>query len=525
MKWDNKNNKVENKRLTKNTLVAVLFIPFIYSGTVFSSITGVPEGQRDPSGRLESDLIQQNQRLKDKAQQDNPPAVAEEAQPELTDEGGIEFVLQGIRFSRSAHLTREELQAQVTPLLGQMVTFGKLQQLIRQINQLYRQKNIYTSVAVLPEQKIEDGIVTIRLVEGSVGEVIFAGNEYTPDDYFQQWVHSQDHQDNIDVAELEQDILFFNRLHNQQLQAELRAGKAFGLTDIVITIPEAQRNTFTAFVDNYGYESTGEAQLSGLYQRQQLFRAGDKALGYALISKGLRSLSGSYSTVVGTAGWRLGGSVQYTDTDLNAGDFSTLEVTGDTLRYGLEASYLAYSDEEKWLSLLGSINSTRSSNDVASEELSDYQTNQYQLGAEINWLGSQWQATGRLLYSSVDSKEKVLGADRKITLYSPRATFIYNFHSPFYALTTIEAQLSGEEELPGAVSFSLGGPSTIRGYKPGIASGDKGWYQQLELHHNGYRYNDFLFDLYAFYDHGEVESLNGQPTNGSSWCRGEYFRA
>lgn len=507
MKLDNKNKKAVNSQPASFRQLRLLSLPALFCSLALLSGELLAETRPDPSGQVGSDLMQQNQRLGDKSKQEERPAITkEESQPEVAEDTGVEFVLQGIRFSRSAHLTKQELQGLARPWLGQKVTFGKLQQLIQQVNQLYRQKNIYTSVAVFPEQTIEDGIVTVRLVEGSVGDVIFAGNDYTPDDYFQQWIDIRDHKDNIDVSGLEQDILFYNRLHNQQLQAELRAGKAFGLTDIVITIPETRRNTFTAIVDNYGYESTGEAQASGLYQRQQLFRPGDKALAYALVSKGIRSLSASYSTVVGSDGWRLGGSLQYTDTDLNAGDFSTLEVTGNTLRYGLEASYLAYSDEEKWLSLLGAINSTRSENEVANEALSDYQTSQYQVGAELNWLGDRWQATGRLLYSSVHSEEKVLSADRKITLYSPRATFIYNFGSPFYALTTIEAQFSSEKELPGAVSFSLGGPATLRGYKPGIASGDKGWYQQLELHYNGYRYKEFLFDFYAFFDHGELES-------------------
>ncbi|UYM14701.1 ShlB/FhaC/HecB family hemolysin secretion/activation protein [Endozoicomonas euniceicola] len=510
MKLNNKNNKAVNHSSNRYLQTRCTITAVFLSGIAMLCPGLSAETRPDPSGQVGKDLLQQNQRQKDKVVQEKKPVISEEALPQLEEDGGVEFLLKGIRFSRSAHLSRNELQALVKPLLGQTVTFNKLQQLVGQINQLYRQKNIYTSLAVLPEQKIEDGIVSIRLVEGSVGEVIFAGNEYTPDDYYRQWVHSQDHQDNIDVTELENDIQFYNRVHNQQLQAELRAGKAFGLTDIVITIPEAQRNAFSAFLDNYGYESTGETQLSGLYQRQHLFRAGDKGLAYALISRGIRSLSTSYSTVVGTDGWRLGGSLQYTDTDLNTGDFSTLKVKGSTMRYGLEASYLAYSDAEKWLTLLGAASSTGSENKVAGEELSDYQTRQYQAGVEGNWLGNRWQVTGRLLYSSVDSSEKVLGADRKITLYSPRATAIYNFDSPFYALTTVDAQLTSEKELPGAVSFSLGGPSTLRGYKPGIASGDKGWYQQLELHYNGYRYNEFLFDLYAFYDHGQIESPSAE---------------
>ncbi len=492
---------VLQKRVEQTLLVAVLSLPV--SGVANENL--LP--RRDPSGEVGKDLFQQAERLRSKQRAIPLPAIREQSQDEADLPDGPTFTLNGIRFTRSNTLTQEELASVVRPWLSRQINFGDLRRILAEINGLYRERDIYTSVAVFPEQRVEGGVVIVRLVEGSVGELLFEGNSYTEDGYLSQWIHPENHKTTVDVKALESEIQFYNRIHNRRLQAELRAGKGFGLTDIVINVPEPGRDTLNVFVDNYGYESTGEGQLSALYQREKLFRTGDRALAYALTSTGLNSLSTSYNTVIGNSGWRLGGSLQYTDTAIKKGDFSTLNISGDSLRYSLDASYLVYSGINLWVDLVGSASQTRSKNKVAGADLSDYQTTQYQLGSAVNWLGDQWQLSGRLLYSSVKSKEKILGSTRTVSLINPQTTFIYNFDSPFYLLAAIEAQFASEEAIPGAVSFSVGGPTSLRGYKPGIVSGDSGWYQQFEAHYNGLRYRNLDFDLYGFYDYGKVESL------------------
>ncbi len=473
----------------------------------------------DP-GKISQDRIREEQQLKDKTRKKEEEAIKEEAPQDIVeDEGAPTFILQGIRFTRSKHLDKEQLGGIVKAWLGKQVSFARLQQIVGSVNNLYREQGIYTATATLPEQNIENGIVTIELVEGSLGKVEFEGNNYTDNNYLRGYIDLEDQSENIDIDALENDILFYNRLHNDRLQAELRAGKAFGLTDIVVQVGEQPRNKLQVDIDNHGYESTGEEQLSVLYQRQQLLLPGDRSLAYAQFSDGIRSLSLGYNAPIGTNGWRAGMTTQYTDTTIS-GDFSAIDVKGDAWRFGLETSYLAYSTPTLWANLLASVNHTASDTTVSGQDLSKYKTIQYSLGGEVTWVGPQWQFTGRQLFSHADSKEKLVSVNRKVKLYNTDLTFIYNFEQPFYMLSSLKAQLTSEEAIPGSISFSLGGATTIRGYKPGIVSGDKGWYNQLELHYNGFEMqNDlgkFLFDVFAFYDYGKVESLNPEQQLASA---------
>ncbi len=504
---NNNNKKQKRYRVLSSLLVA------LGSQGVSAEVS-----RPDPAGEISKDLIQREQRLNssNKSREKKRPSIEEDPAPVEDSGAGPVFLLNGIRFTRSAILTQQELTAIVQPWLGKEVSFADLQKILAGINRLYRQKNIYTAVAVFPEQNVENGMVVIRLVEGSIGEISLEGNEYTDDAYVREWINYDAQMESIDIAALERDILFYNRIHAQRLQAELRAGKSFGLTDVIINVPERSRNGLSLFVDNYGYQSTGEEQGSVLYQRQQLLRFGDTAKLYALGAKGLKSVSAFYDTPVGIDGWRLAANMQYTDSDLSEGDFSELGVKGNSLEFGLGASYLVYSHTNLWVSLTGGFTHAQSENTVASEALSDYQSDRYQVGAELNWLGEQWQLTGKQQYQYVNSKERLLGTSRKIGLYGAGLTFIYNFDSPFYAITSFDGQFTSEEGLPGSVSYSLGGPSALRGYRSGAISGDTGWYHLNELHYNGLAYKDYALDVFAFYDHGKVESVTAKQSPSSA---------
>ena len=66
-------------------------------------------------------------------------------------------------------------------------------------------------------------------------------------------------------------------------------------------------------------------------------------------------------------------------------------------------------------------------------------------------------------------------------------------------------QYTQEKLLPGDQIFSIGGPTTVRGYPSNSASGDSGYYFNAELHYN---WSSWLkgFDTYIFTDWGAVYS-------------------
>ena len=96
-------------------------------GALFFSAPVLAETPQDPAGRIGQDLLHQEQRIKDKAPVQQGPALQKEEEVEpSTEDAGPFFVLSGIRFTRSTHLTREELQGIIQPWLGKEVSYQTL---------------------------------------------------------------------------------------------------------------------------------------------------------------------------------------------------------------------------------------------------------------------------------------------------------------------------------------------------------------------------------------------------------------
>lgn len=454
------------------------------------------------------------QRLQDRQTTPVTPPLVDDSQAGDASEQeaaqGPTFELVSVRFTPSEYLTHDQLATVIQPWLGQQVGFVDLETIIAQVNVLYRQQGVFTATAILPKQRIENGVVLVRLVEGTLGELKVEDNQYTNSDYVRGWIRHQDSEKTVDVGELESDIQLYNRVNDQRLQAELRAGESFGLTDIVVRMQEPARSEVLVALDNYGYETTGEEELSALYRRQRLFTDGDRGLVYAQVSEGTRALSTSYNRPVGKQGWRVGASASYTHTDVVEGDFSITDIQGQSVRVGLEASDLFWSRQKYWITWLLGASHVDSQTDIASARLSKNLIDTVQTGLQVNWLGTRWQMTWREMISFVKVDDKQLASgDDSLTLHEGSLTTLYQFGRGFYALLQGGWQLTNSKAVPGSVAYSLGGVYTSRGYKPGVISGDRGEYGQLEFHYNGFRPHGQQLDLFTFYDAGEVKNTSG----------------
>jgi hemolysin activation/secretion protein len=468
--------------------------------------SGIDPGLRDRQLQMDT------QRSRDRQPESPPPAVVKPAsEAGAAAAQGPTFTLMSVRFTSSDYLSRDQLTQAVQPWLGKQVSFGDLEKIVAAVNALYRANGVYTATAILPKQRIDDGVVLIRLVEGTLGKLKVEDNHYTDGDYVRGWIRHQDAEKTVDVNELESDIQLYNRVNDQRLQAELRAGESFGLTDIVVRVQEQARNDLQVFVDNYGYETTGEAELSALYRRQHLLADGDRGLVYAQLSEGTRALSTSYNRPVGKRGWRVGGSAAYTYTDVVDGDFSAADINGDSLRLGLEASDLFWSRQKYWATLLLAASRLDSQTEIAGgAKLSKNLIDTLQGGLQLNWLGERWQLTWREMISFVKVDDQLLSSgDDSLTLHEGSLTSLYRLGGNFYGLLQGGWQLTRDRAIPGSVSYSLGGVYTARGYKPGVISGDRGDYAQLEFHYNGFKPFGQSLDMFTFYDAGEVKNTSG----------------
>lgn len=519
-----------NRSMTPKKMYATKTTPLLALLCALGALSPVQAGAQTPPvlpPAADPGLQQQDRLHREKLQREREqlaPRPAGRGDAAKADESGPAFTLQRVRFSNSRHLSREQLTAVAQPFLGRELRMAGLQQLLDAVNELYRSQGIYTAAATLPPQQVRDGTVVIQLVEGRLGQVHVEQNRYLDGDWVRRWVGEPAAGSDLDARRLEADVARFNRVNEAKLQAALRAGQDFGLTDLVLGVQEPARLAGQLFVDNHGYESSGRAEIGGVLRGQRLLLDGDRALAYVLASAGARALSLSYNAPVGASGVRLGASVALNRSHLTAAAYRDTDVRGAGRSATLEGSWLAWSGASSWLSLTAQLQSSNSSNAVKGVAVSDYAIDRLGVGAPLTVTGAGWQWSFGPSLTLARARNRLLDGDtRRIGLFGGDSQLLARLgDGGWYGLGQLSWQASTGKALPGALAFSVGGPASVRGFAAGSFSGDRGLTASGELHYDGWAPAQTRVDAYAFLDTSAVATPLGtvHPTGagfGVNW--------
>ena len=391
------------------------------------------------------------------------------------------FNLKRIEFTPSEILKPEELAALAQEFEGKEVSMADLQHLLDRINQRYRDSGVVTAQAVLPPQEVVDGSVKVRLVEGRIGKISIDGAKDTRGDYVTAWIKQASGR-LPDIAELEKDLIRFNRTNDAQLAAELKPGENFGESDVRLKLSEPPTHDLRLFVDNLGSYSTGELRSGVQFQHRSLLGVRDGfAFNYSRAT-GHEGYGLNYALPINTWGTRLAAAYNLDKTKVLYGPFRDLNITGEAESHGVDIRHPLYLDSKLYLE--GSIGFRRREilNWISSIPLQETRTDEQHVA--LDWQsvddGGYWNAFLTYLSGNADAS----GAQSKnyqLTRGNVRRT---QELAPGWSVRgSVSFQDARTELLPSSEQFMIGGDGTVRGYQMGLYSGDRGHVVSVELHH------------------------------------------
>jgi hemolysin activation/secretion protein len=137
------------------------------------------------------------------------------------------------------------------------------------------EKSYITSRAVVPPQEIEDGVVEIVVIEGSLEDIQIEGNRRLNTSYIRSRLElARETPFNAGALEDQLQLLQINPLFDA-IDATLQAGEGAGKSDLVVTIEEANPWLFSLNVDNYTPPSTGSVRTGINVGHRNLTGLGD----------------------------------------------------------------------------------------------------------------------------------------------------------------------------------------------------------------------------------------------------------
>ena len=394
------------------------------------------------------------------------------------------FLLRRVDFTKSELLSEETLRGLAATIEGREVTLAEVVEVVERINAMYRERGIPTAQAVLPAQEVADGAVTIKLVEGRVGDIVLEGNASTADSFILSRL-GQGKGDLADVGALERSMMRFNRSQDVQLRAELKPGAKFGETDVLLSVAEPPKHEMRVFADTSGSYATGVYRAGVFYQNRSLFGFRD-ALSASLIGAETGGHEGralSYSIPLGTLGTRLTLSWFEDHTRIRNGPFAPLRIRGESTAWTALVRHPVLLGKNYQLDVLGGAKTRKTESWIEGRKFQSTDIDDVSVGADGQWWETDRIWSGSLTYSDGKAKpiDDVVSTSFRIWRGSVRR--VQDFSDGWSLHTNAAFQYSRDENLTSSEQFLIGGEGSVRGYQTGLFSGDKGVIASVELHH------------------------------------------
>ena len=254
-------------------------------------------------------------------------------------ETGISFEVTEIRVTPSKLLTAEEIRKAVHFKGAGNTTVAELTAMVDRLNALYKEKHILTAQAVLPPQTVKDGVVYIRLIEGTYGNTTVAGNHRIDTETLLHRIHGKTG-DLVDVDRLEDELRLYNTTNTYQVQAELVPGETEGTSDLNLVLQEKE-NPLTSFIfaDNTGQKESGRYRI-GAYSEYRGIGGHDASFAVSPVwTEGIWGGSVLYDTPWGHYGTRAQISYSRNLVDIIDGAFKEYDMKANSNDFAISITH------------------------------------------------------------------------------------------------------------------------------------------------------------------------------------------
>ena len=275
------------------------------------------------------------------------PLIQEQMTPESAAE--VSFIFRELRIEGAVTIPEEMLRAAWPHEPGSVIAVKEVFRLANAVTRAYARAGYALSFGLVPEQQIENGIVTVRVVEGFVDNIEFFGKHA---DTLKGTAMGRKagriaagilNSRPLRTVDLERYLLLVGDLPGLKVAATLMpAPTALGGSTLRIAVTERHRTQAQLAYNNFLPESLGRDTAGGWIQANGLITGADiiRLGGWrSLDSDQYWSASGDVSTMIGSEGLTIGLSGFYSKSDPDEDFLSSLEYLGKTTFASIHTSY------------------------------------------------------------------------------------------------------------------------------------------------------------------------------------------
>ncbi|MDP2827811.1 MAG: ShlB/FhaC/HecB family hemolysin secretion/activation protein [Sulfuricellaceae bacterium] len=384
-----------------------------------------------------------------------------------------------------------DLRKLVAPYEIRELTSEDLQNLRQQLTLYYVNQGYINSGAILPDQKIENGEVLIRIVEGNLSQIDISGNQRLRTSYLTERI-ALDATAPLNVNALQQRLELLRQSGLiSRINAELSPGLEAGTSLLKLAVQEARPYELYVSLSNHRSPSIGAyyPEIYGFHRN--VSGRGDSIEARYGFSEGLDDYLLGYDLPLNAHDTTL--SVRFTRSNsfVVEAPFTDLEIRSDTTSRSLGISHPLWQDLAGSLKL-GLLYEQRDSDTYLlgipfsfSAGIPDGKASEDVWRFSQEWTQrSQNQASAlRSTFSSGKTNTlalpDVFGPNRDFLVWLGQFQWAKRTDNRSQWIFRLDTQLTQDALLP-MDKFGLGGANSVRGYRENQLMRDKGYVASLE---------------------------------------------
>lgn len=197
--------------------------------------------------------------------------------PDLAKPGSPEnpiFYIQEYRIKGATKISNLEVEECVYPYLGPARTADDVEKARQSLEKTYHNKGYQTVSVIIPQQNPRHGIITLEVVEGTVGRLRVNGANWFLPSKIKAASPSMAEGGVPNMNDVQRDILALNRLSDRRVTPELKPGSVPGTFDIDLNVEDKMPLHGSVELNNRYSPNTSELRLNAGISYANLFQLG-----------------------------------------------------------------------------------------------------------------------------------------------------------------------------------------------------------------------------------------------------------
>ena len=452
------------------------------------------------------------------------------------------IVVQQFKFAGNTVFSQAELNSALANFTGKPISFAQLVQAANAITELYVARGYITSGAYVPEQSLESGAIQIQIVEGSLADIeVNVVKGRLSESYVRDRLTNKISTPlNIDRLQEALQLLQLNPLI-QSLDAELSAGIEPGTNSLAVSVTGADTLTLQLRLNNNRNPSIGTFERGVKLAEANLFGIGDEIRFTYNNTDGSNQYVGGYTLPINASDGSVSFDFRIAQNQIVESPFDEADIDINTRNYYLtwRQPVIQRANPEVSQELALNLTASRQESDTSilgvPEAISPGANENGEIRTSALSLGQEWLERNReqviLARSQFNFGLNVFNAtisedepDSQFFAWRGQLSYLRLLSTPkgrpaigSTILLRSELQLATDPLIP-TDQFSLGGATTVRGYRQDALLTDNGFFASSELRLPIARFPQInaTLQLSPFIDFGTGWNTDGAATEFST---------